>query len=85
MRRRFLKIHQILHLFAPYRAPIGASPLSYANLNPHSQKMLPTKFGWKSVQWFWRRSYLKEKFTPDDRRRTGSDHYSSLEPSAQVF
>jgi len=25
----------------------------------------------KSVQWFWRRGNLKEKFTPDDRRRTG--------------
>jgi len=34
----------------------------------------------KSVQWFWRRSHLKEKFT--DVQWMGSDHYSSLEPSA---
>jgi len=46
MRRRFFKIHHILHLFAPYWAPIGASPLIFTNLNPHSPKMLPTKFGW---------------------------------------
>jgi len=41
MRRRFFKIHQILLLFAPYWAPIGASPLIFAHLNPHSTKMLP--------------------------------------------
>jgi len=45
MRRKFFKIHQILPLLAPYGAPIGASPLIFANLNPHSPKMLPTKFG----------------------------------------
>jgi len=45
MRRRFSKVHQILHLFAPYGAPIGASPLIFANLNPHSPKILPIKFG----------------------------------------
>jgi len=33
----------------------------------------------KSVQWFWSRSHLNEKFTPDDRRRTASDHYSTCE------
>jgi len=32
-------------IFAPYGAPIGASPLIFAKLNPHSPKMLPTKFG----------------------------------------
>jgi len=32
-------------LFVLYWAPIGASPLFFANLNPHSPKMLPTKFG----------------------------------------
>jgi len=26
-------------------APIGASPLIFVNLNPHSPKMLPTKVG----------------------------------------
>jgi len=26
-------------------APKGASPLIFAKLNPHSPKMLPTKFG----------------------------------------
>jgi len=45
MRRRSSKIHQILPLSAPYWAPIGASPLIFLNLNPHSPKMLPTKFG----------------------------------------
>jgi len=45
MRRRVLKIHQILPLFAPYGAPIGANPLIFANLNSHSPKILPTKFG----------------------------------------
>jgi len=58
MRRTFLKIHQILPIFAPYWAPIGASPLIFANLNPHSYQIW-----FKSVQWFWRRSHLKEKFT----------------------
>jgi len=47
--KMFFKIHQILHLFAPYWAPIGASPLTFANLNPHSPKILPTKFG---SNWF---------------------------------
>jgi len=45
MKRRFFKINQILHVFAPYWAPIGASPLMFANLNPHFPKILPTKFG----------------------------------------
>jgi len=31
--------------FYPFGAPIGASPLIFANLHPHSPKMLPTKFG----------------------------------------
>jgi len=31
--------------FAPYWAPIGASPLIFANLNNHSPKILLTKFG----------------------------------------
>jgi len=39
----------LLHLFTPYWAPIGASPLIFAKLNLHSLKMLPTKFGWN---WF---------------------------------
>jgi len=45
MRRRFFKVHQILPLFALYGAPIGASPLIFANLNHHSPKILPNKFG----------------------------------------
>jgi len=45
MRRTFCQIHQILPLFARYWAPIGASPLIFTNLNPHSPKILPTKFG----------------------------------------
>jgi len=45
MRRRFFKIHKILPLFTPYWVPIGASPLIFANLNPHSLQMVPPKFG----------------------------------------
>jgi len=30
---------------SPYFTPIRASPLIFANLNSHSPKMLPTKFG----------------------------------------
>jgi len=52
MRRRSSKIHQILHLFAPYWAPIGASPLIFAKLNPDSPKILPTKFGWNQFSGF---------------------------------
>jgi len=37
-RSRFFKIHQILPLFAPYWAPIGASPLIFANLIPIPQR-----------------------------------------------
>jgi len=36
---------RFLPLFAPYWAPIGVNSLIFANLNPHSPKMLPTKFG----------------------------------------
>jgi len=77
----FLKFHFFLPLFYPYGAPIGASPLIFANLNPHSPKDASYQIWLKSVQWFWR-SHLNEKFTPDDRRRTDGDHYSSFEPSA---
>jgi len=52
MRRRFFKIHQSLPLFVPYWAPIGASPLSFANLNPHSPKTFPTKFGSNQLSGF---------------------------------
>jgi len=31
--------------FTPFCPPIGASPLIFANLNPHSPKILPIKFG----------------------------------------
>jgi len=52
MRIRFFKIHQILPLFSPYGAPIGANLFVFANLNPHSWKMLPTKFGWNQFSGF---------------------------------
>jgi len=52
--RRFFKIHQILPLFAPYWAPIGARPLNFAKLNPHSPKILPNKFGSNQFSGFWR-------------------------------
>jgi len=31
--------------FTPFWAPTGASPLIFANLNPHSLKRIRTKFG----------------------------------------
>jgi len=43
--KKIVKIHQIVPFFVPYWAPIGVRPLIFANLNPHSPKMLPTKFG----------------------------------------
>jgi len=45
MRRKFSKIHHILHFIAPYGASIGISPLLCADFNPHSPNMLSTKFG----------------------------------------
>jgi len=42
--RTFSKIH-ILHFFAPYWAPISASPLICTHFNSHSPKMLPTNVG----------------------------------------
>jgi len=36
-------IHQMLHLLPLIGPPIGA--LIFANVHPHSLKMLPTKFG----------------------------------------
>jgi len=45
MRRRFFKIHQILPLFAPYWAPIGANRLGFHKLESPFPKILPTKFG----------------------------------------
>jgi len=45
MRKGSSNIHQILHLVAPYWAPIGGNPLICAHSNSHSPKMLPTKFG----------------------------------------
>jgi len=44
MRRRSSKIHKILPVFPPYWTKLGASPLIFTHLNPHSPKMLPTKF-----------------------------------------
>jgi len=45
MSRIFFKIHKILPFFVPYWAPVGASPFCFALLNPHSLKMILTKFG----------------------------------------
>jgi len=45
MRRTFSKITKFYPFFAPYWASIGASPLICTHFNPHSTKMLPTKFG----------------------------------------
>jgi len=44
MRRRSYNIHQIWPLLQPIGLQICA------NLNPHSPKMLPTKFGWNQFK-----------------------------------
>jgi len=51
--RRFSKIYQNCHYFAPYWAPKGASPFIWINLNPHASGMFPTKFArnWFSGSW----------------------------------
>jgi len=44
VRRRFYKIPNISPNVASYWVPKGASPFICANLNPHSLKMIPTKY-----------------------------------------
>jgi len=43
--RNSFQIPKISPNVTSFCAPKGASPLIFANLNPHSPKMLPTKFG----------------------------------------
>jgi len=65
MRRTFSNIHQILPLFTPYGASIGANPLICAHFNPHSLKMLPTKFGSNQFSGFGEWAfYMYFLFTP---------------------
>jgi len=63
--------------FYPFFPLIG--PLDFHKFKSPFPKDASYQIWFKSVQWFWRRSCLKEKFR--DRRRTGHDHYiySSLE------
>jgi len=58
-------------------------PLIFANFIPHFPKMLPTKCGSNQFSSFGEKSF-KGRFTDGHGWRTGHDHYSSLEPSAQV-
>jgi len=53
-----------LHLFAPY-GPNRCQPLDFCKLESTFPKDASYQIWLKSVQWFWRRSHLNEKFTPD--------------------
>jgi len=66
--RRFFNIHQMLHLFAPYGAPIGVSLFIFVNLNPHFPKMFPTKFGWNQFSGFGEGKVYAGHQTSDDGR-----------------
>jgi len=47
MRRRFFKISPNFNTFC---GPKSASSLIFANLNPNSLQMVPTKFGWNQFK-----------------------------------
>jgi len=88
MRRRFFNIQQILHFFGPVWAPIGASPLILQTLIPIPQRSFLPNLAEISSVVLEKKSFKGKVYagrrTTDDRRRTGGDHYSSLEPSAQL-
>jgi len=44
MKKDFFKFTKFDHFLPLMGHPKGASPLIFANFNPHSPKMLPTKF-----------------------------------------
>jgi len=46
------KIFENSPYFTPFCPLWGPNPLIFANLNPHSPKMLPTKFGWNQFSGF---------------------------------
>jgi len=52
--------------------PIKCQPLNFHKLESPFPKNTSYQIWLKSVQWFWRRSCLKEKFT-DGRRMDGQD------------
>jgi len=68
-------------IFCPLLGPNRCQPLAFCNRESPFPKDAFCKIWFKSVQWFWR-SHLKEMFT--DGRWTRHDHYSSLEPLAQM-
>jgi len=50
---------------------IGSIPLILANLNPHSLKMFPTKFGWNQFSGFGEVVQRKSLRTDDERTNNG--------------
>jgi len=49
--------------FCPLLSPNRCQPLDFHKLESPYPKDASYQIGFKSVQWFWRRSCLKEKFT----------------------
>jgi len=68
--------------FCPLLGPNRRQLLDFRKLESTYPKNASCQIWFKSVQWFWRRSRLKQKFT--DGRGMTTRHYSSLEPSDQV-
>jgi len=62
LRRRSSKIHQILPLFLPRIGPNRCQPLNVCKIESPVPKDASYQIWVKSVQLFWRRSRLKEKF-----------------------
>jgi len=52
--------------FCPLWGPNRCQPLYFCKFQSLFPKDASYQMWLKSVQWFWRRSILKEKFTPDD-------------------
>jgi len=69
--------------FCPLLGPNRCQPLDFRSFESPFPKDDSYPIWFKSVQWFWRKSPLKEKFT-DKGCRTVADTYSSLEHSTQV-
>jgi len=84
-RRRVLHVFPYISLckmkpnftpFCPLLGPNRCQALDFRKFKSPFPKDTFYQIWFKSVQWFWRRSRLKEKFT--DGRQTVADTYSSL-------
>jgi len=63
--------------FSPLLGPNTCQPLDFRKFESPFPKDTSYQIWFKSVQWFWRRSLLKERFT-DGRQTVADDTYSSL-------